>query len=146
MVRDLGTIVNKWHQSTALTWYDCPIVYAIITAWQFTQSSLQDKEWCHQLYINPSKSTNKVRTHICSFCPTKIVRAILVWLKLRRGVPRLLIRTSFFAGKKSIWLEWSWMDPSRNMNNRRSSFDSSVAGWILLQLETTPTHFSCHEA
>lgn len=146
MVRDFGKIVNRWQQSTSLTWFDCPSICAIITAWQSTQSSLQDKGLCHQFYINPLKSMKKVRMHICSFSPIKIVRDILVRLKFWRAVPRLPVRTSFFAKKKSIWLEWSWMDSSRNINKRKSLSDSSVPRRTLFQLETTPTHFPCHEA
>ena len=101
-IQDFSIIVNIWHQSTALTWYDCQTIRAVITAWQSTQSSLQDKRQCNQLYINPSKSTNKVRMHIRSSSSTKIVRVILVWLKLRRGMLKPLVRTSFCVGKKFV--------------------------------------------
>ena len=116
MVRDSCTTDNKWRQSIALSWYDCPIRTKIMTLATLLRHNIRHDDnhqrkkvmnaqsmlrwWRHMFYKNPSRSMKKVCTHIAiqkvGFILTKF------WLKLRRGVPRPPIQTSFCAGKQSV--------------------------------------------
>ena len=80
MVWDSCVIANKWHQSTSLVWYDCPIYTKIIALTTLIKHSIHHdgdhqhkkdmnaqltlQQRCHTFYKNPSRSTKKVRTHI----------------------------------------------------------------------------------
>ena len=116
MVWDSCITVNKWHQSIALVWYDCPICAKIMTLTTLLRHSIchdsihQRKEgmnaqstlwwWWHKFYKNPSRGMKKVRAYITiqkiGFTLTRF------WLQLRRGMPGPPIWTSFCAWKNSI--------------------------------------------
>ena len=137
MVQDFGMTVSEWYQSTDLTWCDYPIhttitTLVVLSRLDFRRAIIITRK----IMMVPSilyQTLQKARTRYTrSFSLTNIVRAILIWLKLGRGVPRSLIQTSFCASKKSVWLQRSWTDSSRSTNKGRSLFDSSEVGrtWL----------------
>ena len=79
MVRDSYTTTNKWHQSTTLVWYDCPIRVKIMMLITLLRHSIRHNDdhqckkgmnaqstlwwWCHMFYKNPSRSMKKVYIH-----------------------------------------------------------------------------------
>ena len=80
MVRDSCITANKWHQSTALVWYDCPICAKMMALTTLLRHSIyhdgnhQHKKginaqstlwrWRHKFYKSPSKGMKKVYAYI----------------------------------------------------------------------------------
>ena len=124
MVRDSCSTVSKWHQSAALVWYDYPIraemmALTLLLRLDFRPDSNHHarKAWMHNQryddgvirFIKTPQEAWK-NTHVQSH--SKIVGLILIdfWLKLRRGIPGPPVWTSFYAGKKFVWLQWCYSD------------------------------------